>query len=199
MRPLPCVLALVAASALAACATTRDSYVSSAVPRGGYLDAVLSLPAGDSRLLFPQSEDCLRVIRLEAPVTYTSAGAMGFGRVAGPDGTRCDPVGIGDLRRWRARQPRQEGDMAPSSAASWTVVHTDGQTHILRGRFPTASRLGLTGTFDAVLFVPNDGGTCTRTAEEGNATLVFRTAGSRVLELGPCPVEAIARPLSGGP
>jgi hypothetical protein len=84
--------------------------------------------------------------------------------------------------------------MAPSSAASWKIIRRDDQLYQLRGRFPVASRLGLTNTYDVVVFVANDGGTCSAVAESGSATLVFRTSGSRVLELGACPVQAIAQP-----
>jgi hypothetical protein len=187
------LFALLAALAVVACATPKHSYVSAAVPRGNYIDATLSVESGDWRFLFPQNEACAKVIRLEAPVEYRIGGP--FGRAIAPDGTVCEPIGIGSLRRWRARQPRQEGDMAPSSAATWKVIHKDAQTYLLRGRFPVASRLGLTNTFDVVVLVANDGGTCSTVAESGNATLVFRTAGSRVLDLGACPVQAIAQPL----
>ncbi len=178
---------------IVACATPKQSYVSNALSRGGYIDATLSVGSGDWRFLFPQSEACARVVRLEAPVEYRIGGP--FGKATAPDGTVCEPVGIGSLRRWRARQPRREGEMAPSSAASWKIVHKDAQAYLLRGRFPVASRLGLTNTFDVVVLVANDGGTCSAIAESGNATLVFRTSGSRVLELGACEVQAIAQPL----
>lgn len=189
MRGFSCLLA---ALALVGCATMKGSYVSTVVPRDGYLDATLSIPSGDWRFLFPRSEACLRVLRPKAPVEYRVGGH--FGMAVAPDGTACEASGIGSLRRWRKTRPRPEGQMAPSSPASWKIVYRDAQTYLLRGRFPVASRLGLTNTYDVVVLVANDGGTCTGVAEAGHAILVYRTSGSGVLDLGACPVQAVARP-----
>jgi hypothetical protein len=57
-----------------------------------------------------------------------------------------------------------------------------------------ASRLGLANTFDVVAMVANDD-VCRPIAESGEGTLVFRQSGSRVLDLGQCPVIAVATPL----
>ena len=84
--------------------------------------------------------------------------------------------------------------MAESSRAEWTIVHRDPDVLLLRGRFPVASLIGMGGTYDVVAMVPNDA-TCAAVAESGTATLVFRTSGSKVFELGPCEVLAFARPL----
>jgi hypothetical protein len=104
----------------------------------------------------------------------------------------CEPVGIGTLHRWR--RSRQEGEMAPSSPARWTILHEDSEVFLLRGRFPVASRVGIANTFDVVAMVANDD-VCAPIARSGQATLVFRTTGRRVLELGRCPVLAVATPL----
>jgi hypothetical protein len=84
--------------------------------------------------------------------------------------------------------------MAPSSPARWSILHKDAQVYLLRGRFPVASRLGVANTFDVVVMVANDD-VCKPVAESGEATLVFRQSGSRVLDLGQCPVIAVATPL----
>ena len=130
------------------------------------------------------------MLRPEAPATYSSGGS--WGRVTGADGSQCNPVGAGTLRRWR--RARVEGEMAPSSRAAWRIIHEDSQVFLLRGRFPVASRLGLANTFDVVAMVANDD-VCRPIAKSGEATLVFRQSGSRVLDLGRCPVIAVATPL----
>lgn len=175
--------------ALVACATPKGSYVRTATLRGPYVDATLSLSSEDWRFLLPQTEACAEVLRPEAPVSYSSVGS--FGRVTGPDGSVCDPVGIGTLQRWRG--PRREGEMVPSSPASWTIIHEDSEVLLLRGRFPLATRVRVANTFDVVAMVPNDD-VCGPIARSGAATLVFRPSGRRVLELGGCGVLAVAMP-----
>ena len=184
------VLALGLTCAALACAGARGSYVSNSIARGPYIDATLSVTGQGLRFLFPQTEDCARALRPETVISYSSGGS--FGRVKTEDGTVCNPVGIGTLRRWR--RARVEGEMAPSSTARWSVIHKDAQVYLLRGRFPVASRLGLANAFDVVTMVANDD-VCQPVAESGEATLVFRQSGSRVLDLGKCPVIAVATPL----
>ena len=70
-------------------------------------------------------------------------------------------------------------------------VYEDSKVLLLRGRFALASRVGLANSFRAVARVPNDD-VCQPVARSGGATLVFRSAGTRVLELGRCPVIAVA-------
>ncbi|MBW2374250.1 MAG: hypothetical protein JRF70_17125 [Deltaproteobacteria bacterium] len=183
-------LILVLTCTALACAGGGGSYVSHSIARGPYIDATLSLSGQTLRFLFPQTEDCARALRPETVVSYSSGGS--FGRVKMEDGTVCNPVGIGTLRRWR--RARVEGEMAPSSPARWSILHKDAQVYLLRGRFPVASRLGVANTFDVVVMVANDD-VCRPIAESGEATLVFRQSGSRVLDLGKCPVIAVATPL----
>ena len=156
---------------------------------GPYIDAALSLPSGYWRFLFPQTESCAAVLRPEAPIFYSSGGS--FGRVRSPDGGRCDPVGIGTLHRWR--RSRRMGEMAPSSPARWEIIYEGPEAFLLRGRFPVASRLGVANTFDVVVMVANDD-VCAPIARSGVGTLVFRPSGRRVLNLGRCPVLAVAMP-----
>ncbi len=174
---------------LAACATPTDSYVSTSTSRGPYIDATLVLPSGDWRFLFPQSAACAEMLLPEAPVSYLRRGH--FGRVRGYDGALCDPVGIGTLQRWR--RSRRPGEMRPSSPARFQIIHEDTAVLLLRGRFAVASRLGIPNTFDVVAMVANDE-VCAAVARSGVATLVFWTSGSRVLQLGACPVLAVAMP-----
>ncbi len=176
-------------AALTACATPKNSYVADSTLVGPYIDATLALPSGYWRFLFPQTEACAAVLRPEAPIFYSSGGS--FGRVRSPDGSRCDPVGIGTLHRWR--RSRRMGEMAPSSPANWGIIYEGPEAFLLRGRFPVASRLGVANTFDVVVLVANDD-VCAPIARSGVGTLVFRPSGRRVLNLARCPVLAVAMP-----
>ncbi len=183
---------IAALAALLACACVSDgpSYVGSSTVRGPFIDATLVLPSGEWRFLFPRTETCTAMLTVEAPIRHSSFGG-GFGRAVAPDGSQCTPAGIGTLHRWR--RSRREGEMQPSSPARWEIIHEDPQAFLLRGRFGVASRLRLPNTFDVVALVPNDD-VCGPVARSGNATLVFRQAGRRVLMLGQCPVLAVATP-----
>lgn len=181
--------ALVSVLVLAACSTPRGTYVSAATARGPYIDATLSGPDGDQRFLFPRSDACTAVLRVEAAATWSSGGS--FGKVRGHDGTTCPAVGIGTLHRWR--QPRREGEMVPSSPADWRIIHEDADVLLLRGRFPLASRVGVANTLDVVAMVPNDAD-CAAVVAAGNGTLVYRPSGKRVLSLGRCQVIGFATP-----
>ena len=174
---------------LAACATPRSSYVSTSTLRGPYIDATLLLRSGEWRFLFPQSATCAAMLRPEAPVSFQNRGH--FGRVMGSDGALCDAVGIGTLRRWR--RSRRPGELPPSSAARFEIIHEDTEVLLLRGRFSLASRLGVPNSFDAVAMVANDE-VCSQVARSGAATLVLWPSGSRVLQLSACPVLAVAMP-----
>jgi hypothetical protein len=178
-----------AIAAIAACVTPRWATVAVSQMRGPYIDATLALPSGDWRFFFPRTETCAAMLRPEAPITYSSGGS--FGSLRSPDGSVCDPVGIGTLQRWR--RTRRPGEMTPSSPAHWSVIYADSAFLMLRGRFPLASRLGVTNTFDVVAVVPNDE-VCDAVARSGSANLVFRPSGSGVLDLGRCPVVGVALP-----
>jgi len=182
---LCCVLALVGG-----CATTQSSHVTHAATRGGYIDASFSTRSGEWRFLFPANAQCKAVVSQEAPVTYVPGGL--WGRFHGPEGTVCDPAGVGNLdRRRRSRVP---GEVAPSSAARWEVLHRDDEVFLLRGRFELATRVGFSGTHDLLALVANDD-VCRPVAESGNSTLVYRPSGRRAFTLGRCLVLAFATPL----
>ena len=85
------------------------------------------------------------------------------------------------------------GEVAPSSAARWEVVHRDDDVFLLRGRFELATRVGFSGTHDLVAMVANDD-VCRPIAESGASSLVYRPSGSRAFTLGRCPVLAFATP-----
>jgi hypothetical protein len=176
--------------ALAACTAAGAFYVAGSTGRGPYLDATLAASDGEWRLLFPSTPECAALLRPGTWLDYSSAGG-GFGRVQGPEGSACAPLGAGTLQRWR--RTRRPGDLAPTSTARWTLLHEDPEVILLRGRFALVSRLGVANGFDVVVMVPNDE-VCAEVAHSGEATLLFRTSGQPVLELGRCPVLAVAAP-----
>jgi hypothetical protein len=188
---LALALAMVMGS-LAGCLTPKGKYVVNATPRGPYIDAMLATDSGDWRFFFPPTETCAAMLKPESPVTYALGGQ--FGHVTAADGSRCDAVGVASLREWRARRGRVAGEMVASAHANWRIVHRDPEVILLRGTFPTASRLWITNTFDIVVMVPNDD-TCRPIAEGGAALLRFHQTGSRVLRLGNCSVTGVATPL----
>lgn len=181
---LCCVLAVIGG-----CATTRSSHVTHAVTRGPYIDASFTTRSGEWRFLFPENPQCATVLAPDAPVVYTPGGL--WGRFHAPDGTVCEPAGVGNLDR--RRRSRVAGEVAPSSPARWEVVHRDEQVFLLRGRFELATRIGISGTYDIVAMVANDD-VCRPVAESGASTLVYRPAGRRAFSLGRCLVLAFAAP-----
>lgn len=189
MRLIPVA---VAALLVLSCATPKDSYVVESRVVGAYIDATFAAPNGDWQFFFPKSEACTSILRPEAPVVYTPGGL--WGRFRAPEGEAvCEPVGIGSLRRWRNSWPRREGEMAPSAHADWRIIHSDAQVHLLRGRFPLASRIGIGMAMDLVAMVANDA-TCTPVAQTRASLMTFHQAGTRVFQLGRCPIQAFAQP-----
>ncbi len=187
------VAAAVVALLAVSCATRKDSYVVEAAVRGPYLDATFAAPNGNWQYLFPKSEACMSILKPEAPVVYTPGGLWGSFRAPGSEAV-CEPAGVGSLRRRRNSWPRREGEMAPSAHADWQIIHTDAQVHLLRGRFPLASRIGIGMSMDLVAMVANDS-TCTPIAEGRSSLMTFQTSGTRVFQLGRCPIQAFAQPV----
>ncbi|MDH3684815.1 MAG: hypothetical protein OEP95_01245 [Myxococcales bacterium] len=171
------------------CATPRSSHVSQSAMRGAYIDASFATRSGEWRFLFPANGDCAALITPDSPVTYTPGGL--WGRFHGPDGTECEPAGVGNLDR--RRRSRRQGEVTPSSPARWEVVHRDDEMFLLRGRFELATRVGFAGTHDLVAMVANDD-VCRPVAESGASSLVYRPSGTRAFTLGRCPVLAFATP-----
>jgi hypothetical protein len=185
------VLPILALALLTSCASFKGDHVARTTERGPYLDSTVYLSGNAWRFLTPRSEECIEVLEPNAKISRSRVGI--FGRLVSHGGVTCNPVGIGTLERWR--RGRREGEMAPSSAASWRIIHEDDETFLLRGRFPLASRLGFANARDVVTMIPNDD-ICAPIARSGSSNLLFRTSGSRVLTLGRCLVIGVARPIS---
>jgi hypothetical protein len=194
-----------AASVLLACNTQRTFYqmgfdtelVATRVePRGGYLDATLRGKAGTARLFTPPSEECRRVLAPETSVQFESVGA---GRVS-RDGVRCDAVGFGpveELSRRRGHPTTGTLSAIPREQATWEVVHQDGESSFLRGRFPLAGLVGWAGGDDTIAVVSSSP-QCREIAARGVGSLEYRPRGADTLALvgssGLCRIEALIRP-----
>ncbi|HSJ98290.1 MAG TPA: hypothetical protein VLC53_14535 [Myxococcota bacterium] len=164
---------------------------------GPYLRA--QFRSGSSVLTFfapAADDDCARLLRPEALVTYRKHG--NFGRFE--DGElRCDPVGVGSLAAWRDRRPRDTRDasIVPRAHASFREVERDGEVALVRGRFPLASRVGIPSGFDLIAMLPLEPA-CERPLARGSGALEFLAAGSEAFRIvgegGPCPVLGFAIP-----
>jgi hypothetical protein len=188
-RAVPFALALAVLASACATARTRESRVTNYAVRGDYIDATFATRKDGWRFLFPRSPECTAVLGPGAPVTYTPGGL--WGRFVGDDGTVCEPVGIGNLDRWRRTRPT--GATLPSSAARWEIAYRDDDVILLRGRFAVARFVGLAGSYDLIAMVANDA-VCRGVAEGGAATLVYRPSGANAFLLSRCPVLAFATP-----
>ncbi len=166
-------------------------------PRGGYLDTELHGSGLTLRTFLPASEVCQRVVVPEALVEYRSGASYGS-LVRGED--RCDAIGIGSLREWRNRRPRQTSRIVPSGRASYSVVFRDEEVTFLRGRFPLVGLLGFAGMGDTIVVVPNTP-ECLGPIGRDTSTIEYFHGGRNVLTLssseGRCNIEGLLRPLSG--
>lgn len=179
--------------------------VEASVERGDYLDVLLARPGQTLRFFFPADAACRAVLRPEAEVAYRSVSLLG--RVSSADG-ECDSVGIGSLRVWRDRRPRQSRDVLPSGNAVYRRVYRDADLTLVRGRFPTANQIGWAGGWDSLAALPRSPA-CDALADRGNASVEFRVAGPEPYRLTsggePCPIDAFLKPLAeasgarGGP
>jgi hypothetical protein len=165
-------------------------------PRGGFLDTELHAGRFTQRTFLPASELCQRVVATETGVQYVSDAPYGT-VVRGED--RCDAIGIGSLREWRNRRPRQTSRVVPSGHATYRVVYRDEEVTFLRGIFPLVGLLGFSGMGDSIAVVPNTP-ICQRPIESGSSTVEYFHGGRNVLTLssseGRCNIEGLIRPLA---
>lgn len=163
--------------------------------RGGYLDAVLKGPNFNLRTFSADTEECRKVLIPEAEVQYVE-GIPG-GSFERGDFT-CDSAGIGSLAEWRDRRARLAGPPQPRAQASFGRTISDADVIFVRGRFPLTPLVGWTSYYDTVAVLPNTPA-CEKRADEGVASLEFRTAGPDPLILvgaeEPCPLIGLLRPL----
>lgn len=160
--------------------------------RGEYLDAVFERPGSILRFFFPANDVCRQVVSLEAEVTYKTVSVLGT--VENEHGT-CQSVGIGSLRTWRDRRPRQSRQVLPRGSAVYREVYQDDELTLLRGRFPYANQIGWVGGQDTLAAVPRTDG-CDRIVARGNTTLTYRHSGPDPYRLGSdCVILGFLKPL----
>ena len=165
-------------------------------PRGSYLDAMLERESSSLRLFFPASDVCRRVIRIEALVEYRATSVPGTVRNTQEE---CEAVGIGSLRFWRDRRPRQSRQVIPRGNAEFRRVYQDSELTLVRGRFPYANQVGWAGGWDTIAALPRNAA-CDALVARGSASIEFRHAGPEAFRLvtgeGRCTIEGFLRPLS---
>jgi hypothetical protein len=165
-------------------------------PRFGYLDTALQGPGFELRSFLPASDRCRHVVGGET-VAYLSDSP--YGTLLRGD-QRCEAAGIGSLRQWRDRRPRDAyaRSIVPSAQASYREVYRDAEVAFLRGHFPLAHKLGFAGLGDVIAVVPLTP-VCQPALGRDTATLEYFEAGRNVLTLssaeGRCNLEGLIRPL----
>ncbi len=177
--------------------TSVEMNVARVKPRGGFLDVELHAESFTLRTFLPASDLCQRVVATESGVRYAAGSSYGT-LVRGDD--RCVASGIGSLREWRNRRPRQSSRLIPSAQANFSVVFSDEEVTFLRGDFPLTGLLGFPGMGDSIAVVPNTA-VCQTAIASGVSTLEYFHGGRNVLTLssreGRCNIEGLIRPLAG--
>jgi hypothetical protein len=177
--------------------TSTEFQVTFVAPRGPYLDAVLERERTSLRLFFPADDVCRRVVRVEAVLDYVATSVPGTVKTAQEE---CEAVGIGDLRFWRDRRPRQSREVIPRGRAEFTEFYRDSELTLVRGRFPYANQVGWAGGWDTLAALPRNEA-CDALVARGTASLEFRHAGPDPFRLvtsqGRCTIEGFLRPLPG--
>ena len=174
---------------------TTDVLVLGVSQHGPYLLASLAGPMADLRFFAPATRACLQVLAPDTRVNYGKSGQFGRFR---RDDQICDPIGIASLAAWRDTQPRRRGPPVPRATAYYHVAQQDPELIFLRGRFPLASRVFISGGYDIVAVLPNVAA-CAAVAEQGATSLEFRAAGPEAFRLlagdQSCDVLGFALPL----
>jgi len=174
---------------------TTDVLVLGVSQHGPYLLASLAGPMADLRFFAPATQACIQVLAPDTRVNYGKSGQFGRFR---RDDQICDPIGIASLAAWRDTQPRRRGPPVPRATAYYHVAQQDPELIFLRGRFPLASRVFISGGYDIVAVLPNVAA-CAAVAEQGATSLEFRAAGPEAFRLlagdQSCDVLGFALPL----
>jgi hypothetical protein len=167
------------------------------VPRGPYLDAMLERERSSLRLFFPADDACRRVVRIEAMLEYRATSVPGTVSNAQEE---CEAIGIGSLRFWRDRRPRQSRQVIPRGNAEFRLVYQDSELSLVRGRFPYANQVGWAGGWDTLAALPRNAA-CDALVARGSASIEFRHAGPEAFRLvtgeGRCTIEGFLRPVPG--
>lgn len=187
--------AVLVAGCLALACTTDEIVVQSGVPgaragaevtliaeRGDWLDMNAKSGGRETRFFVPKDEACRELFAAGRSVTYTNSGGR-FGAFQAGDRS-CAPVGILSLEQWRDRRPRrQTSSVIPRSRAQLRErVYIDEELVLIRGRFPQAAEIEITGTSDLIAVIPNSS-ECQGLELPGDASMEFRPAGRQPFTL----------------
>jgi len=188
-------LTVIVAGCVALACTTDELVVQSGIPgarasaqvelvaeRGDWLDLTSQAGGRETRFFVPNDEACRSLFADEQAVTYSNSGGR-FGRFQAGD-QKCDPVGVLSLAQWRDRRPRrQSASMIPRSRAELRErVYLDEELVLIRGRFPQAAQVEITGTGDLIAVIPNSP-ECQGLEAPGNSSMEFRPAGRQPFTL----------------
>jgi hypothetical protein len=187
----------------AAVLNTRPPYrVVSAKAIGPLLDVRLewtsrgAVASSDAKrsLLFPNTEECRKLLKLESEVEYHPASLTG---TVSRDEQICAAVGIASLREWRDRsaRPARRRMGADRAPAKYRIVFAQADVAIVRGRFPLAGRVGWAGGEDTLALVPRTDG-CRGVLEREISSMEYRDAGPIALLFvseGGCEIGGFAR------
>jgi hypothetical protein len=159
--------------------------------------SVMAAVSSDAKitLLFPAGEVCDRLLVVGTETEYLARGMTGTVRVGEET---CAAVGIGSPREWRDRRPRPRyAEPLPRAPATYRVVFRDGDTAILRGRFPLASQIGWAGSEDTLALMPTTG-KCTSLLDKTATSMEYQPGGRIAIALisseGLCGLQGFARP-----
>jgi len=205
-------LACVVGGLVLAC-TTDEAVVRSGVPgaraaaevrmvaeRGRWLDVISRVGRNETRFFVPNDDACRSLFAGEPPVTWSNSGGR-FGRLLTGDAA-CDPVGVLSLAQWRDRRPRpRNASVIPRSRAELRErVYVDEELVAIRGRFPQAGQIGITGSSDLIALIPNSP-ECQGLEVPGSLSMEFRSSGRQPFTLvngrGLCPLLGFVLPPSG--
>jgi hypothetical protein len=192
-RRVPIETALLACLALAC--TGDELVVQSGIPgarassevrlvaeRGELLDVNSETGGRETRFLVPNDDDCRHLFVGEQPVSYSNSGGR-FGSFHAGDRS-CEPVGVLSLVQWRDRRPRnQNASVIPRARAELRErIYRDDDVELIRGRFPLAAQIGITGAQDLIAVIPVTA-ECADLPVPGSLSMEFRQVGRQPFTL----------------
>ncbi len=165
-----------------------------------YLEVHFKGDGFDVERFFPANDTCRELFVPGRQVVYAMAGSFGEFR----DGDLiCTATGVADLEKWRRRFGKNSSLTTaapiPRAQANYQLVKRGSDRILLRGRFPLASNLRVSGTSDLVLVLPRSP-ECEQVATRQTASMEYRPSGNPALALlasqGRCNVYGFVAPLN---
>ncbi|MBW2714126.1 MAG: hypothetical protein JRC77_10305 [Deltaproteobacteria bacterium] len=149
---------------------------------------------------FQANDRCRELFVPGRRLEYATAASFGEFR----DGDlNCTATGVADLEKWRRRFGKNSSLTTaapiPRAQANYKLVTRKADRILLRGRFPLASNLRVSGTSDLVLVLPRSP-ECDQVASRETASMEYRPSGNPALALlasqGRCNVWGFVAPLN---